>query len=73
VGADNDVSVADLVFAVVRGFTKFGIWLREHDGLGHCQYSCHYDLSIWRCSASSAGLRCSPALTVWGAKSLPVL
>jgi len=37
VGAENDVTAADLVFAVVRRFTKFGIWLREHSRLGHCQ------------------------------------
>jgi hypothetical protein len=36
-GAENGVTAVDLVFAVVRGFTKFGIRLREHGRLGHCQ------------------------------------
>ena len=70
VGADNGVTAADLVFTVVPGFTKFGIWLREHDGLRHCQYSCHYDWPTWRCSASSAGLPCSPAPTAKDAEIL---
>ncbi len=63
VGAENDVTAADLVFAVVRRFTKFDIWLREHSRLGHCQYSWHYDSPTGQCSASSAGLPCSPAPT----------
>ena len=46
VGAENGVTAADLVFAVVRGFTRFRIWLREHARLGHCQYSFHYDSGI---------------------------
>ena len=33
-GAENGVTAADLVFAVARGSTKFGIWLREHGSLG---------------------------------------
>ena len=37
-------------FAAVRRFTKFGVWLREHSRLRHCQYSCHYDSATWRCS-----------------------
>jgi hypothetical protein len=66
VGAEKGVTAADLVLAVVRGFTKFGVWLREHGRLRHCQYSCHYDLGILRCFASSAGLPCLPALTAPG-------
>lgn len=35
---------------------ELGSRLREHGGLGHCQYSCHYVWLIWRCSAYPAGL-----------------
>jgi hypothetical protein len=61
--AENGVTAADLVFADVYGFANFGFWLREHSRLGHCQYSCHCDSVIWRCSASSVGLSCPPAPT----------
>ena len=55
-GAENGVTAAELVLTVVRGVTELGIGLREHGGLGHCQYSCHYDWLIWHCSACSAAL-----------------
>ena len=54
--AENSVTAADLVFADVCGFTNFGVWLREHSRLRHCQCSCHYDSPTWRCSASSGWL-----------------
>ena len=63
VGAESGVTIADLVFAVVRSVRELGIWLREHGRIGHCQYSCHCDWLIWRCSACSAGLPCSPGPT----------
>jgi hypothetical protein len=37
VGAENGVTAAALVIADVCGFTNFGIWLREHSSLRHCQ------------------------------------
>ena len=36
-GAENGVTAAALVIADVCGFTNFGIWLREHSSLRHCQ------------------------------------
>ena len=63
VDADNDVTATDLVFAMVRKVMTLGIWLREDDRIRHCQCSCHCGSLIWRCSACSAGLPCSPAPT----------
>ena len=54
VGADNPVTITYLVFLVVRGVVKLGIWLRMGLTLRHCQYSGHYGSHIWWCSASAS-------------------
>jgi len=41
-------------------FGELANQLRECLTVGHCQYSCYCDSPTWRCSASSAGLPCSP-------------
>jgi hypothetical protein len=46
VGAENGVTAADLVFAVVLWVMKLGIWLRSDGRIRHFQYSCHYDWLI---------------------------
>ena len=60
VGADNGVMAVDLLFPCRgRGGRKFGIWLRGSVAVGHCQYSCHFVLHIWRCSAGWLALLAS--------------
>jgi hypothetical protein len=59
VRAENHVTATDLVCRAIGS----AVWLREQLSFGHCQYPCHYDSAIWRCSACWAGSPCSPAPT----------
>jgi transposase len=59
VRAEKHVTATDLVCRAIES----AVWLREQLSFGHCQYPCHYDSAIWRCSACWAGSPCSPAPT----------
>ena len=65
VGAENDVTAADLAFAVVRRVMKLGIWLRKYTRLGHCRYSCHCDSPTAACTYQLRGITLRVVDGIW--------